>query len=542
MGEAFDLEQRTTRSNEIQSGSRLSMYDAIIIGAGHNGLVTAAYLAKSGKRVIVLERRGITGGTLVSETFGEGFKVDAVHAGGMLRPDIIKDLKLDLLGYPAVARKTARVSLLSRNERLILDPDPVRAAEAIKHLSEGDARRWPDFVEYMEKSSRFLEVLYATIMPRLPRNFSLAEGYGLAELLLELRLMGRKEMLAFIRMLPMSAVEFLEEWFESEAVKVALASLAIHGVTLGVMSAGTAYNLLHNWFVRGGLTYQNPGKAGNISDALASAVTAYGGEIRTHSEVESILIDTYTCKGVRLVNGEEIHADLVVSALDPRRTFLKLAGAINLPPEFVWNVQSIKMRGSVAKVHFLLERPLGRLESNSKAREQTEPHTSLFGIASSINQLERAYDSAKYGQISEQPYMEFTTSANTVSAHMQYAPYALKIGSWIAGRKTLEELVVNTLEEYFPNFKSSIRQIISLTPADLEETYGLTEGEINHGQLMLDQQLFMRPIPGWSNHKTPLDGLYLCGSGVHAGGGVSGASGRNAAVVILRDKARYRIG
>ncbi len=251
-------------------------YDAIIIGAGHNGLVAAAYLAKAKKKVLVLERRSIVGGSMVTEEFADGFKADSVWTGGTLRPDIVKHLNLAL---PTTASKPPFISMLSGNDRLILDPDPVKAAESIKRFSEKDAARWPEFVAFMNKAAAFLDSLYSTIMPRLPKNFSLEEGYGLAETALDLRLMGRKDMLNMIRLLPMTAVEFLEEWFESEQLKAALASVAIHGVTLGVMSAGTGYTLLHNWLNRGGLSHANVGQAGDITKTLANAVNLLGGEI-----------------------------------------------------------------------------------------------------------------------------------------------------------------------------------------------------------------------------------------------------------------------
>jgi phytoene dehydrogenase-like protein len=227
----------------------------------------------------------------------------------------------------------------------------------------------------------------------------------------------------------------------------------------------------------------------------------------------------YTCKGVVLANGEEISADTVISAIDPKRTFLSLVGPLNLPPEFVWKVQSIKMRGSVAKIHLLTDGQHGI------------PAGTVV-LAPSIKYLEKAYDAAKYGEISEHPYLEVTTTGNVVSIHFQFAPYHLKNRDWRLETSKLERLAVDALAEYFSNLKSSIVNRQLITPLDLETTYGLTEGDLNHGQLMLDQFLFMRPIPGWSNHRTPIDNLYLCGSGVHGGGGVSGAAGRNVVKVL----------
>jgi phytoene dehydrogenase-like protein len=456
------------------------------------------------------------GGSVVTEEFGEGFQADSLWTGGTLRPDIIKHLKLAL---PAPGGKPAFISLLSDSDTLLLDADPRKTAESIKRLSEKDAVRWPEFVSFMDRAAFFLDSVYATIMPRLPRNFSFDEGLGLAEMALDLRLMGRKDMLNIIRLLPMTAVEFLEEWFESEQLKAALASVAIHGQTLGVMSAGTGYTLLHNWLNRGGLSHGIVGKAGAITKALADAVNSLGGEILINAEVQSIAVKDLRATGVVLANGQEYTAPLILSAVDPKRTFLSLVGPMELPPEFVWHVQSIKLRGSAAKLHLLTDGKHGLPEGT-------------LVVAPTLNYLEQAYDSAKYGRISDKPYLEITTSGNVVSIHFQFAPYNLKQGNWGLERVALENIAIDTLNAYFPDLRSSIVDRKSITPLDLEQTYGLTEGDLNHGQLMLDQFLFMRPIPGWSDHKTPIDGLYLCGSGVHGGGGVSGVSGRNVTKVI----------
>lgn len=508
----------------------LNQHDVIIIGAGHNGLVAAAYLARQGKRVLVLERRSIVGGSVVTESFGDGFDVDSVWTGGTLRPDIIKDLKLPL---PIMAERPSFISLpevghvspsrdfanVTYKDCLIIDSDPLKASESIKRFSEKDSAKWPEFVAFMNKAAEFLDAAYATIMPRLPKNFSPEEGYGLLELGLDLRLMGRKDMLNIIRAIPMTAQELAEEYFESEQARTALASLGIHSLTLGPMSAGTGYTMIHNWLNRGGLAHVRVGKAGDTTQALAGAARAYGAEIRTDAEVKQICIKDQRTTGVVLANGEELPAKAIVSALDPKRTFLSLVGPMELPPEFVWKTQSIKMRGSVAKVHLLTDGHHGIPEGT-------------VVLAPSIQYLERAYDAAKYGEISEKPYLEVTSSGNVVSIHFQFAPYKLRNGSWDVESQKVELITINTLSDYFLNLKSSIRIIKTITPLDLETTYGLTEGDFNHGQLMLDQFLFMRPLPGWSNHKTPIENLYLCGNGVHGGGGVSGAAGRNIAKVL----------
>jgi len=263
------------------------------------------------------------------------------------------------------------------------------------------------------------------------------------------------------------------------------------------------------------------GGTGRIGDALVSALRGNGGTLRTSAEAQRILVDKQQVAGVRLANGEEIATRTVFSAADPRHTLLDLVGAVELPPEFVWHTQSIKMRGSVAKVHLRTDGSHG-LPAGTLA------------IAPTLKYLERAFDAAKYGQISDQPYLEITSSGDIVSIHFQFSPYALRDGDWDSGRAHVEQLAVDTLARHFPALRASIRQVKSITPPDLQSIYGLTEGDLNHGQLILDQMFFMRPMPGWSNHRTPIDGLYLCGSGVHGGGGISGASGRNAAHVLLR--------
>lgn len=495
-------------------------YNVVVVGAGHNGLVAAAYLAKAGRRVLVLERRSMVGGACVTEEFAPGFSADAVWTGGQLRPDIVRQLGL-APAPPAAPKPFISVLGPGQDDRLVIDADPRVASESIRRFSERDADKWPQFVGFMNRAATFLDEAYATIMPRLPKGMNLSDGLGLAELGIDLRLMGGKNMLRFIRMLPMTAVELVEDWFEAEALKGAIASVAVHAATLGPMQAGTGFTLLHNWLNRGGLAHTNVGRAGEITQTLAQAVTAAGGEIRLEAEVERILVDKYLCTGVRLRSGEEIKAGAVISGVDPKRTFLSLVEPVDLPPEFVWQVQSIKMRGSVSKLHLLTD-------GTHEIPEGT------VVVAPSTRYLERAYDDAKYGRISERPYLEVTTCGDTVSVHVQYTPYALRGSSWPERREEVEHATIKTLVDRFPNFGQSIVSRRLLAPVDLEETYSLTEGDVNHGQLMLDQFMFLRPIPGWSNHRMPIENLYLCGSGVHGGGGVSGAPGRNAAKVVLQ--------
>jgi phytoene dehydrogenase-like protein len=492
----------------------MAEFDTIIIGAGHNGLVAGTYLAKAGKKVLILERRERAGGQLDSDGSG----IDVLHAGGHLRPDIVKDLGLNL---PPSNDKPAYLSLLPGGKRLLLRADGKDAdtLASIRQFSERDAATWPEFVAFMDKAAAFIDAAYRTPMPRLPK-IGIKEGAPLALLAWKLRRLGGKDMFRVIRSLSMSTVEFTEDWFESEELKAAIAAVGIHGSTLGSMSAGTGYTLIHNWLNRGGLA-QPAGGVASIREALLAAFKASGGQLRTSSEVARILVEKQQTRGVRLASGEEILAGTVVSAADPRHTLLGLVGAVELPPEFVWAAQSIKLRGSVAKVHLRTDGKHG-LPSGTLA------------VAPTLKYLERAFDAAKYGEISAQPYLEVTTSGNTVSIHFQFAPYTLRKSDWTTQRATLERLALDTLAQFAPALSGSVQSLRSLTPVDIETDFGLTEGDLNHGQLILDQVFFMRPLPGWSDHRTPIDGVWLCGSGVHGGGGISGASGRNAARAILK--------
>jgi phytoene dehydrogenase-like protein len=492
--------------------------DIIIVGAGHNGLVAGAYLAKAGRKVLVLERRESAGGQLGTVALESGIEVPALHAGAQLRPAILRELGLSLpvstMGSYAVTLPGGQLLQLGSS---LTDTASV---EAIRRVSARDAARWPEFVTFMNTAAGFIDSAYQTPMPRLPNVSMFGEGLPLAQLALKLRRLGRRDMFRVIRSLSMSAVEFTEEWFESEAVRSGIAAVAIHGVTLGSMSAGTGYTLMHNWLNRGGLGHSS-GDGRAVTAALLASIQTAGGTVRTGTPVAQILVEHQQVRGVRLTNGEEIKAATVISSADPRHTLLELVGAPELPPEFVWHASAIKMRGSVAKIHALTDGSHG-IPAGTVA------------VAPGLKYLERAYDAAKYGEISKAPYLEVTTAGNVVSMHFQFAPYQLRHSDWNTERAGLERLAIDTLGAHFPAFSKSVREIRSITPLDLQQTWGLTEGDLNHGQLILDQALFMRPIPGWSDHRTPVDGLYLCGSGVHGGGGISGTSGRNAAQRILK--------
>ncbi len=498
----------------------MNTYDILIIGAGHNGLTAAAWLAKAGKRVLILEKRPVVGGFCMGQDDAPAL---APFPRGILRPDIIRHLSLERFGLNPAPVSTDLISLLPDSRQLVLSADTAKTVDSISQFSRPDAARWPDFIRFMDKAAAALEAAYATPIPPLPK-FSISEGLPLAQLALKLRGLGAKDMYAFIRLLPMSAKEFLDEWFESDVLKAALASLGIHNANLGVMSAGSAYNLLHQYLVRGGGWGQPAQDSRQVIAALERAAKSYGAEIRANAEVERITVENERVTGVRLTTGEQIPAACVLSSTDPKHTFLRLTTPEPLDPEFVWQAQHIKMRGISAKLQLDLAQSLPALLS---------PATCI--IAPSLNHLERAYDAAKYGQISEKPVLEITTAGNLLSVHFQFAPYFLKKSTWNdETRNTLEQITLSTLAEFIPNLKSQIQTLKSLTPLDLETVFSLSEGDPHHGQLMLDQFFFMRPIPGCANHETPIEDLYLCGSGLHGGGGVSGIPGRNAANAMLK--------
>ena len=496
----------------------MNRYDAIVIGAGPNGLVAANYLAAAGRRVLVLERRPVPGGQAVTESLAEGWQVDTLHAGGSLRPDIVKELGLAL---PAPEPQAFTVHAAAGSIAFSPALDDAATIASIARLSAADAERWPRFVAFMRKAAEMLDAAYGVAMPRHPPKIDLrAEGMPLARVGLKLRRMGREDMFRFIRALPMTALELLEEWFESEALRTAIAAVAVHGHTLGPMSAGTGFTLMHNWLNRGGLApARHADGTGALVRALCEKLLATGGEIRTGCSVAQVLVERSRASGVLLGNGERIEAGVVFSGADPRHTLLDLATARELPPEFVWHVGNIRTRGSVSKLH---------LRTDGSHGIPPGAHV----IAATLKDIERSYDGCKYGQLTATPWLELTTRGNSVSVHVQYTPWHLREG-WESQRDALLARVLETLAPVFPALGASIRDRRLLTPVDLEREYGLPQGDANHGQLAMDQFFFMRPLPGWADHRTPIAGLVLCGNGVHGGGGISGVSGRNAARQFL---------
>jgi phytoene dehydrogenase-like protein len=516
--------------------------DVIVIGAGLHGLVTAAYLARGGRRVVVLERRELVGGTAVTEEIAPGFRCDTVqHDVGWLPRRIAADLELG--GVELIRTDPAVVTPLGHGRALQLSTDPTRSTHAIRALSPADAARWPEFHERMTRLASFLEALYGEPAVQ-PLRTAPGDLLTLLRHVLRFRRLGRRGMVNLLRILPMSVAELLDDWFQSDALKGTLAAGAVAGNLLGPRSGGTAFGLLHHLVGNG--TFRSRtlvrGGVGTLALALAAAARRYGAEIRTGADVTRILVKEGRVTGVVLASGDEVLAATVVSAADPRRTLLGLVEPIHLDPDVVEAVRHIRFRGPVAKVNLALaELPrFAGLSGDAAALRAT------VSISPSLDYLERAYDDAKHGGWSRQPYCEVRIPTlhdpalappgkHVMSVLVQYAPYHLSGGWTTAQRDALGNAVVATLAEHAPNVPGAMLHRQVLTPKDLEETFGLTEGSLYHGELSLDQILFMRPVPGWSRYRTPLDGLYLCGPGTHPGGGIAGLAGYNAARTILQE-------
>lgn len=489
--------------------------DAIVIGAGINGLVAAASLARAGRRVLVLERCAVPGGQARTHA-ADGVTTGLVHASGALRADIAH-----ALGLPPRPATPGALHALQADGSLLRLPASAHDAEglaALARLSPRDAARWPEFADFMDRAAGWLERAYATPMPRLADAAIRAEAWPLGKLTWQLRRLGGRTLFRLVRALPMTALELVEEWFESEALRAAICSVAVHGHTLGPMSAGSGYTLLHNWLLRGGLAHRGDGAGLQAQiDGLAGALTAAGGVLRTATEVARITVENGQATGVELASGETIAAACVLSAADPRHTLLDLVGARELPPEFVWATQSLRLRGAIAKLHL-----------DTDGSHGLPAGTVVY--APSVRYLERAFDAAKYGAIAEHPALEITHAGPRVSVHVQSAAFALREGDWNTRREEPAQRALAVLAGPAAALCRAVRTVTTLTPLDLQQEFGLSEGDPNHGQLQLDQSFFLRPLPGCSDHTTPIAGLYLCGNGCHGGGGISGIPGRNAAM------------
>ncbi len=514
-------------------------YDAIVIGADLNGLVTAAYLARAGKKVLVLDRHGQPGGAAITEEVFPGFRFNTVqHDAGWLNPAIAKDLHLAQHGLRLIQPE---VTAFEPGSGLVLWRDEAKTAQAIARFSKSDAEKWPAFSAQLLKLAGFLERVYTLTPPQITTT-NPAELWSLLMLGRRWRGLGKRDMMEMVRALPLSAYELLNDWFETEALKGVIGAGGITNIKQGPRASGTALVLLHHLMGAGAFRAIRTarGGIGSIAEALAAAARQYGAEIRLNAEVIKIPVKHDRAAGVALASGEELTARSVASSAAVRRTFFDWLRPEYLETTFVRALQNIKYRGIRAKVNLALSE-LPRFDGADES-----VLSGVISISPDLDTLERAYDDAKYGRISGQPYLEATIPSlndptlapagrHVMSIWMQYAPYELREGRWDdAQREALGDHVVNTLSEYAPNFKPAILQRQVLTPLDLETRFDAPEGNLYQGELTLDQFLFMRPVAGWAQYRTPIVGLYLCGAAAHPGGGLAGPAGYNAAREILK--------
>jgi phytoene dehydrogenase-like protein len=520
-------------------------YDVIVIGGGHNGLVNAAYLAKAGKKVLVLERRHVLGGAAVTEEIVPGFLFsECSYVVSLLRPEIIRELDLPRHGLE-ILPLDGTFSPMPNGDHLWRMNDHAKSIREIRRHSRVDAEAYDEFSKMMTPMCRFVKPLLSMIPPD-PTTLHPKDLRQLNFLLQRFRELSSEERYTLIQLMTMSAADFLDQWFETDVLKATMSASGIIGTFLGIRSPGTAYVLLHHYmgeidgafrswgFSRGG--------TGAISNAIAAAAREAGVEIRTKAPVGKIVVKNGRAAGVVLQSGEEISATIVSSSVDPHLTFEKFLAPQELPADFLEGVRRYKFRGSSGKVNLALD-----ALPNFKAIPGDGAHLrGAISISPSMEYMERAYDDAKYGNFSRRPYIDMVIPSLTdpsvapagkhvLSCFVQYAPYKLAKGTWDEQREAFGDNVIDTLSEYAPNIKDIIigRQI--LTPLDLEREFGLTQGNIFQGELSLEQLFFLRPVAGWAYYRTPINGLYMCGSATHPGGGIMGANGRIASQVMLKD-------
>jgi len=519
--------------------------DVVIIGGGHNGLVTAFYLAKAGFKPLVLERREQVGGAAVTDEFHPGFRCSTLaHSAGPIRPDIVCDMQLEKHGLQFITPDTCVSALSPDGRALSLYQDANKSAQAIAAFSQKDAAKYPEFERSLEKISRVIAEALATTPPDIDQPSS-GDLWSMLKTGRALRNLGKRDMYRVLRWGPMAVADLVGEYFENELLRAVIAARGIFGSFLGPWSAGSSLQLLiraaGDPHPAGSACYA-AGGMGALTEAMASVAKAAGVEIRTAAEVIEIRVKDGSATGVLLGTGEEISAKAVISNADPKRTLLKLTDPTHLSPDFVQKLQHYRGNGTVAKVNLALA---GLPDFTALQNGDGSALKGRIHIGPEIDYLERAFDESKYGNFSRQPYLEVAIPSLTdstlapqgkhvMSIYMQYAPYKLK-GDWESQRKALGQTVVQTLAQYAPNLPELILTHRIITPQDLEDVYGLTGGQIFHGDLALDQFFTMRPLLDWARYRTPIENLYLCGSGTHPGAGLTGGSGANAAREILRN-------
>jgi len=542
-------------------------YDAIVIGGGHNGLISAAYLARAGLRTVVLERRHVLGGAAVTEEVFPGFRFSVFsYVVSLLRPEIIRELDLpkhglDILpldgtftplhageGRPAPIGPDGQE--IGTGDYLWRVNDHGRTVRELRRWSKLDAEAYEEYGQLMVDMARFIKPILS-IVPPDPASNDPRPLLPLGGLLRAFQKLTERQQAVFVQLMTMSAFDFLSQWFETDPLKATMAASGIIGTYQGIKSPGTAYVLLHHYMgeIDGAFRAWGIPKSGTggISNAIASAARANGAEIRTEAPVARIRTQGGRATGVVLESGEELAADAVLSSLDVRRTFLDLLEPGTVDDEFEQEVRRFKFRGSSGKVNMALD----ALPSFTSLPGPGEHLRGAISISPSTDDMEGAYDDAKYGHWSHKPYIDIVIPTlvdpsmappgkHVMSCFVQYAPYHLAdgVGTWDDNREAFGDAVVNRIAEFAPDLPSKILHRQVLTPLDIERTTGLTEGNIFQGELSLEQLFFSRPVPGWARFRTPVRDLWLCGSSTHPGGGIMGANGRIAALELLGTRRR----
>ena len=522
-----------------------NQYDAIIIGGGHNGLIAAAYLARAGKKVVVLERRPVIGGAAVTEEIFPGYKfTEFSYVVSLLRPEIIRDLELPKHGLKILPLPSTFTPMENGDYLAAWDDHDLTRREIYRH-SPRDAEAYDEYGRLMARTAKAIKPLISLVPPD-PSSLSPRDLLGLLKLGRFARGLKEKELYQIAKLMTQSSADLLEEWFETDALKGTKAASGIIGTFLGPRSPGTAYVLLHHYmgeidgafrawgFAKGG--------SGGVSGAIAGAAQALGAEIRVNASVSQVIVKGGHAVGVALENGDELHSKVVLSAADPKRTFLGFVEPKYFPDDFVTAIRNFRVRGSSGKVNIALS----ELPDFTALPGEEALYRGAVSISPSIDYIERAYDDAKYGKVSKRPYIDMIfpsaidpdmapLGGHVLSCFVQYAPYDIEGGWDDAKRDELGEAVISTIEQYAPNIRKAILGMQVISPKDIESIAGITGGNIFHGELLLHQIFFLRPAPQWADFRTPLKGYYFGAAGAHPGGGVMGAAGMLAAKEILRD-------
>ena len=518
-------------------------YDAIVIGGGHNGLTAAAYLARAGKKVLVLEKRYVLGGAAVTEEVFPGFKFSVCsYVVSLLKPNIIRELMLPKFGLELLPLESTFTPF--EDDYLMRTADADETYREIYRHSPKDAETYSRFGPLMSQIGMAVRPILETIAPNAIRP-SFSDLSSTKKLFDHLKTLSDEQFQYLTKLMTMSSADFLDEWFEFEPLKATMSASGIIGTFMGPRSPGSAYVMLHHYmgdidgafrawgFQRGG--------TGEVSMAIARSAEHFGAEILTEAPVQKVLVKNGRAKGVVMENGDEYNSNIVISGLDPKVTFLNLLDENDLPSDFVKDINNFRIRGSSGKVNLALD----GLPDFSALPGSGHHLRGAISISPNYDHLEKAYDDAKYGNFSESPYMDIIlpsvldpdmapSGKHVMSCFVQYAPYNIKGGWNDDKREAFGDAVINTIAKYAPNIKDITLHRQVLTPADLESTFGLTEGNIFHGELTLQQLFALRPAVKWADYSTPIKNYYQCGSGTHPGGGITGSPGEMAAKKILK--------